>query len=148
MDVRLLFLVDASDPSFHIDVTHLLSRDGFLLQDHVRCVPDDNTEVIPAWEITYINHLEPKHSWVISPQRARFMGPTWGPPGDDRTQVGPMLTPWTLLSGTTWSIFFRILPIDPPHCWPVSANSDLYSASVTAVLYALSTGVCYNSTWL
>ena len=30
---------------------------------------------------------------------ARFMGPTWGPPGDDRTQVGPMLAPWTLPSG-------------------------------------------------
>ena len=29
----------------------------------------------------------------------RFMGPTWGPSGADRTQVGPMLTPWTLLSG-------------------------------------------------
>ena len=27
------------------------------------------------------------------------MGPTWGPPGADRTQVGPMLDPWTLLSG-------------------------------------------------
>ena len=35
---------------------------------------------------------------------ARFMGPTWGPPGTARTQVGPMLTPWTLLSGKniTW----------------------------------------------
>ena len=30
---------------------------------------------------------------------ARFMGPTWGPPGTGRTQVGPMLSPWTLLSG-------------------------------------------------
>ena len=30
---------------------------------------------------------------------ARFMGPTWGPSGTDRTQVGPMLAPWTLLSG-------------------------------------------------
>ena len=30
---------------------------------------------------------------------ARFMGPTWGPSGDDSTQVGPMLAPWTLLSG-------------------------------------------------
>ena len=28
---------------------------------------------------------------------ARFMGPTWGPCGDDITQVGPMLAPWTLL---------------------------------------------------
>ena len=30
---------------------------------------------------------------------ARFMGPKWGPSGADRTQVGPMLAPWTLLSG-------------------------------------------------
>ena len=29
----------------------------------------------------------------------RFMGPTWGPSGADRTQVGPMLAPWTFLSG-------------------------------------------------
>ena len=29
----------------------------------------------------------------------RFMGPTWDPPGADRTQVGPMLAPSTLLSG-------------------------------------------------
>ena len=30
---------------------------------------------------------------------ARFMGPTRGPSGADRTQVGPMLALWTLLSG-------------------------------------------------
>ena len=30
---------------------------------------------------------------------ARFMGPTWGPSGAERTQVGPMLAPWSLLSG-------------------------------------------------
>ena len=27
------------------------------------------------------------------------MGPTWGPPGSCRPQIGPMLAPWTLLSG-------------------------------------------------
>ena len=27
------------------------------------------------------------------------MGPTWGPPGSSRPQVGPMLAPKTLLSG-------------------------------------------------
>ena len=27
------------------------------------------------------------------------MGSTWGPSGADRTQMGPMLAPWTLLSG-------------------------------------------------
>ena len=30
---------------------------------------------------------------------ARFMGPTWGPSGADKTQVCLMLAPWTLLSG-------------------------------------------------
>ena len=39
------------------------------------------------------------------------MGPTWGPSGADRTQVGPMLAPWTLLSGmtkwTVWTTFHR-----------------------------------------
>ena len=33
------------------------------------------------------------------PQIAKFMGPTWGPPGSCRPQVGPMLAQWTLLSG-------------------------------------------------
>ena len=34
---------------------------------------------------------------------ARFMGPTWGPSWANRTQVGPMLAPWTLLSGIIWT---------------------------------------------
>ena len=34
-------------------------------------------------------------------QIARFMGPTWDPPGADRTQVGPMLATLTLLYGYT-----------------------------------------------
>ena len=42
---------------------------------------------------------------------ARFTGSTWGPSGADKTQVGPMLAPWTLLGRThihtqhtTWNI--------------------------------------------
>ena len=35
----------------------------------------------------------------MNTQIARFVGLTWGPSGADRTQVGPMLAPWTLLSG-------------------------------------------------
>ena len=38
---------------------------------------------------------------------ARFMGPTWGPSGDDRTQVGPMLAPWTELSGIYYVVQWR-----------------------------------------
>ena len=34
------------------------------------------------------------------PQIAKFMCPTWGPPGSCRPQMGPMLSPWPLLSGT------------------------------------------------
>ena len=30
---------------------------------------------------------------------SKVHGPTWGPSGTDRTQVGPMLASWTLLSG-------------------------------------------------
>ena len=37
---------------------------------------------------------------------AKFMGPKkiWGPSGADRAQVGPMLAPWTLLSGMSWHL--------------------------------------------
>ena len=34
----------------------------------------------------------------------RFVGPTWGPSGADRTQVGPMLAPWSLLSGYRYDV--------------------------------------------
>ena len=45
--------------------------------------------------------LECDSIWnLTTPLKARFMGPTWGPSGADRTQVGPMLSPWTLLYGT------------------------------------------------
>ena len=33
---------------------------------------------------------------------ARLMGPTWGPPGADKTQARPMMAPWALLSGITF----------------------------------------------
>ena len=33
-------------------------------------------------------------------QITRFVGTTRGPPGSCRLQIGPMLAPWTLLSGT------------------------------------------------
>ena len=57
---------------------------------------------------------------------ARFMGPTWGPSGADRTQVGPMLAPWTLLSRnplllpaslTTWfcRIWYIVHPLEYTH---------------------------------
>ena len=45
-----------------------------------------------VWILTFILLLS------LQSLIARFMGPTWGPSGADRTQVGPMLAPWTLVS--------------------------------------------------
>ena len=42
---------------------------------------------------------------------ARFMGPTWGPSRADRTQVGPMLAPWTLLSGIVFKWMFSSINV-------------------------------------
>ena len=42
------------------------------------------------------------HCWCQPGQISRFMGPIWDPPGSCGPQVGPMLAPWTLLSG--WSV--------------------------------------------
>ena len=41
---------------------------------------------------------------VIKTQIAKFMGTAWGPPGSCRPQMGPMLVPWTLLSGEIFAI--------------------------------------------
>ena len=51
------------------------------------------------------NHL-PQISTLI----ARFMGPTWGPSGANRTQVGPMLAPLILLYGDAF-VFSEIREI-------------------------------------
>ena len=58
------------------------------------------TNVVPKRVLYMIFATRPPASHAVIPtQMARFMGPTWGPSGYDRTQVGPMLAPWTLLSG-------------------------------------------------
>ena len=37
---------------------------------------------------------------ICLPQIAKFMGPTWSPPGSRRSQMGPILAPRALLLGT------------------------------------------------
>ena len=60
-------------------------------------------------------HCCRKTSPLITPQIAKFMGPTWGPPGSCRPQVAPMLTPWTLLSGTETNKWIEDLPTSFEH---------------------------------
>ena len=51
---------------------------------------------------------------------ARFMGPTWCPPGADRTQVGPVLAPWTM------QLAYNVVVIISLHNRPVAdAGSSL-----------------------
>ena len=53
---------------------------------------------------------------------AKFMGPTWGPPGPCRPQVGLMLAPWTLLSGIT------LVPMKQP--WVIWINKCKSSKTI------------------
>ena len=61
---------------------------------------------------------------------ARFMGPTWGPAGADRTQVGPMLAPWTLLSGTVCRPLSEFIVVQSCHrCYIVIKCGQRYHYS-------------------
>ena len=66
---------------------------------------------------------------------AWFMGPTWGPSGADRTQVGPMLAPWTVPSRkrfmTVSCLVFpsenriRLVRVKRCHCWTSYSPDDI-----------------------
>ena len=90
----------------------------------------------------------------------RFMGPTRGPSGADRTQKGPMLAPWTLLSGglphdlpeRTWGrpwgrLRVRIRSIDKKR--QVGSFILLHKISRTACCFGIRTFLkqynCYES---
>ena len=63
-------------------------------------------------ELGYISAapMRSRHFVSESSLMARLMGPTWGPSGADRTQVGPMLAPWTLLSGMLYCNWVKVFP--------------------------------------
>ena len=76
---------------------------------------------------------EPLHHLIYT-LIARFMGPTWGTSGADRTQVCPISAPWTLLSGqfTTW----RLEPVqfltkknktDPLYLFTADASLSIFT---------------------
>ena len=64
---------------------------------------------------------------------ARFMAPAWGPSGADRTQMGPMLVPWTLLSGWCWFSYTSSitngghLVVICINCWVIDSNLSNWS---------------------
>ena len=70
------------------------------------------------------------YSWIPwLTQIAKFMGPKWGPPGSCRPLMGPMLAPWTLLSGKafeakflTFHIYLYLLTYSNTVCWVILCN--------------------------
>ena len=65
---------------------------------------NENSTIVNTIRI-HSNHLVP--CWTPS-LIARYMGPTWDPSGANRTQVGPMLDPWILLSRLHSQMSFRV----------------------------------------
>ena len=82
----------------------------------------------------------------ITPQIAKFMGPTWGPPGTCRPQMGPMLAPWTLLSGTfssglndpviMWSLRYVCTCFSVQHYNDVIMNSLASQITSLTIVYS------------
>ena len=68
------------------------------------------------------------------PPIARFMGATWGPSGADRTQVGPMLAPWTLLSGAL-----------PAHQNTQNTRSEIYRGTQSSNTLLFFHGLLFNT---
>ena len=108
---------------------------------------------------------EPLHQLVmhyrdityITPLIARFIGPTWGPSGADRTQAGPMLAPWTLLSETCIWLCNSILVWY--NIWPHNLMSkEMLSSQVVLIQFirhtflfhfvSISIPLSKNSLWL
>ena len=72
------------------------------LQWWVCCLIDNYVMTTMASLNSQIYHYGKTNPLVTKklPQIARFMGPTWGPPGSCRPQMGPLLAPHNLQSGT------------------------------------------------
>ena len=75
----------------HVSVLLDKSQDLLAKSKMALDLPADTSEVVQVARCT--------DQQEVTSLIARFMGPTWGPSGADRTQVGPMLAIWTLLSG-------------------------------------------------
>ena len=83
------------------------------------------------------------HQWWLHQhsQITRIIGPTWGPPGSCRPQMGPMLAPWTLLSGLS------LLGRDGPQChlWGRNDHSNVVYLALTTMVCCYTCACQYRS---
>ena len=75
---------------------------------------------------------------------ARFMGPTWGPLAAVRTQVGPMLVIWTLLSGYV----VYITPAISHYLKHLASDGQLSNGSLIQRQISERIGETFCITWL
>ena len=64
------------------------------------------------------------------------MGPTWGPSGAARSQVGPMFAPWTLLSGMScvYPLIFTLRPLRMAGAYTPSFESGVKGLLIPLIL--------------
>ena len=86
--MRILWYIES--PWFAISTPYLTYQSSSSVQENWVVVEEDNNHI--EWNVVEV--------CCCTPLIARIMGPTWGPPGSCRPQMGPMLAPWTLLSGS------------------------------------------------
>ena len=95
---------------------------------HISWVPISHFEWHHLIHIGYLKITERKWSFTMNKgnltQIAKFMGPTWDPPGSCQPQMGPMLTPWTLLSG------FAICSMPADDLEPTDAKSSMVKVTI------------------
>ena len=80
----------------HRNDTHRDTRIHVYMTNFANVCGVEGTDILTAPACHYFSEAA---EYKKITQRARFVGPTWGPSGSCRPQVGPMLAPWTLLSG-------------------------------------------------
>ena len=72
------------------------------------CVLQYVTYKLTTTKLKCSSEFESTKKRPIPSQIAKLMGPTWDPPGSCRPQMGPMLAPWTLLSGLPSVASYRV----------------------------------------
>ena len=82
--------------------------------------------VRPYWPLQISIHVLYDPVDMVT-QIASFMGPTWGPSGSYRSQIGPMLAPWTLLSGKLMCFYFTLSDISGTH--PAQLSTQMIKAT-------------------
>ena len=103
------FLGSAPKAVWHICVDHYLAVSRRCMQITISNQNGNHANEYPVccWEQQcYPSPYHKVNEFTLSVQDqggatqiTKFMGPTWGPSGTCRPQMGPMLAPWTLLSG-------------------------------------------------